>query len=57
MKKRFPTKASENITVRFRNWQLIPNFFIALLQILGRYKTKGAVAAVCALLRNGKLGA
>jgi hypothetical protein len=55
MKKRFPTKASENITDIPQ--LAIGNFFIALLQILVRYKTKGAVAAVCTLLRNKKLGA
>jgi hypothetical protein len=35
----------------FRNWPLIQNFFIAYLSILVRCKTKGAVGAVCALLR------
>ncbi len=35
----------------FRIWQLKPNFFIAHLQILAWCKTKGAVRAVCALLR------
>jgi hypothetical protein len=34
----------------FCSWHLIPNFFIAHLLILVRYKTKGAVGAVCALL-------
>jgi hypothetical protein len=41
----------------FRNWQLIPNFFIAHLPILVRCKTKGAVGKMCALLRNWQLGA
>ncbi len=31
----------------FRDWQLIPNFFIAHLSILVRCKTKGAIGAVC----------
>jgi hypothetical protein len=35
----------------FRHWPLIPNFFIAHLSSLVRCKTKGAVRAVCALLR------
>jgi hypothetical protein len=39
------------------NWQLIPNFFIAHLPILVRCKTKGAVGASYALLRNWQLGA
>jgi hypothetical protein len=41
----------------FRNWQLIQIFFIAPLPILVPCKTKGAVGAVCALLRNCQLGA
>jgi hypothetical protein len=41
----------------FRNQQLIQNFFIAPLPILVPCKTKGAVGAVCALLRNCQLGA
>jgi hypothetical protein len=41
----------------FRNWQLIPNFFIARLPILVRCETKGAVGTVCALLGNWQLGA
>jgi hypothetical protein len=32
----------------FRNWQLIPNIFIAHLPIPVRCKTKGEVGAVCA---------
>ncbi len=36
----------------FCNWQLIPNIFSAHLPILVRYKTKGSVGAVCALLGN-----
>jgi hypothetical protein len=35
----------------FRNWPLILNVFIAHLSILVPRKTKGAVRAVCALLR------
>jgi hypothetical protein len=35
----------------------IPNILSAHLPILVRYKTKGAVGAVCALLRNWQLGA
>ncbi len=41
----------------FRNWQLIPSFFIAPLSILVRCKTKGAVRVVCALLCKWQLGA
>jgi hypothetical protein len=41
----------------FRNWQLIPIIFIAHLPILVQWKTKGAVGAVCGLLRNCQLGA
>jgi hypothetical protein len=43
--------------ILFRNWQFIQNFFIAPLPILEPCKTKGAVGAVCALLRNCQLGA
>jgi hypothetical protein len=39
----------------FRNWQLIQNFFIAHLPILVQCKTKGAVGAARALLRNWQL--
>jgi hypothetical protein len=42
---------------KFRNWHFIPTFFIAHLPILVQCKTKGAVGAVCALLRNWQLGA
>ena len=41
----------------FRHWPLIMNFFIAYFSILVRCKTKGAIGAVCALLRNWQLGA
>jgi hypothetical protein len=41
----------------FRNSPLIPNFFIAHLSSLVRCKTKGAVRAVCALLRIWSLSA
>jgi hypothetical protein len=33
----------------FRNWPLIPNFFIAHLSILVRCETKGASGVVCFL--------
>jgi hypothetical protein len=41
----------------FRNWQLILNIFSVHLPVLERCKTKGAVGAVCALLRKWQLGA
>ncbi len=41
----------------FRNWHLIPNFFIMHLSILIRCKTEGAFGLICALLRNRQLGA
>ncbi len=41
----------------FRNWQFMLNFLIAHLQILVRYKTKGAVRALGALMRNWQLSA
>jgi hypothetical protein len=39
----------------FRNWQLIPNLFIAHLPILVRCKTEGEVGAVCALQVTAQL--
>jgi hypothetical protein len=39
----------------FRNWQLIPNIFIANLPIFVQCKTKVAVGAVCALLPKCQL--
>jgi hypothetical protein len=41
----------------FRHWPmpLILNFFIAYLSILVRFKTKGALGAVCALLHLWQL--
>ncbi len=41
----------------FRHWPLIMNFFVAYFLILVRCKTKGAVGAVCALLRIWPLSA
>jgi hypothetical protein len=41
----------------FRHWPLIMNFFIAYFSFLVRCKTKGAVGAVCALLRIWTLSA
>jgi hypothetical protein len=41
----------------FRHWPLIMNFFVAYFSILVRCKTKGAVGAVCALLRIWPLSA
>jgi hypothetical protein len=41
----------------FRNWQSIPNFFIAHLPILVRCKINGAIRVVLVLLHNWQLGA
>ncbi len=48
---------NDNKKSLFRNWQLIPNFFIAYLPVLVRCKTKGEVGAVCFLVYNWQLGA
>jgi hypothetical protein len=39
------------MTIKKRNWPLIPNFFIAHLSILVQSKTKGVVRVVCVFLR------